>query len=439
MAKEQKSKLSALLEKLQEESWQLELIISGFAIFLVAASFENIQGLIRQVDVYAAGLENSGILKTPVVTLIAAWFFLLINLIIHVILRGFWIAAIGLRYVSGDVDFEALKFTAKFDRHLRKRVPPFDLFIERLEKICSVVFAFTFIIIFMVISVAMFFAFTSLLTYLIDFAFENSENVRNLAMVKLIVVIFIFLCAFIYFIDFVTLGWVKRIKWFSVIYYPIYRVMSLITLSFLYRPLYYNLIDDSFGRKVGYLLVPYVLIFATIASAEIEAFKYFPREFSKEKIRNTHYLDMLEEKENIERTIIPSKFISNSFLEVFIPYDENDDDEIEKLCPGLHSNNKMGIRLNIVQINVNDAISPSDSLLDCVSQIYKIYINDSLTISKPFFYEHPNMNEPGLLHIIDISHLPRGPQDLKVEQARYLRQQDSISYRVNATIPFWTH
>lgn len=39
----QKSKLSQLLERLQEESWQLELLISGFAIFLVSAMKDPLQ------------------------------------------------------------------------------------------------------------------------------------------------------------------------------------------------------------------------------------------------------------------------------------------------------------------------------------------------------------------------------------------------------------
>ena len=437
MSEERKSKLTKLLEKLQEESWQLELIISGFAIFLVASSLESIQGLVRHVEVYNAGLENAQLLRTPVLILMVAWLFLLINLIIHVVLRGFWIAAIGLRYVSGDVDFEALRFAPKFDRYLKRRVPEFDIFIERLEKLCSVVFAFTFIIIFMLISVGLFYGFVSVLNYLIKLPFHDLPNQVNvLRATSIITLVFLFF-AFIYFIDFITLGWVKRIKWFSRVYFPIYWIMSTITLSSLYRPLYYNLIDDKFGRKVGYLLFPYMFILLTIFSAQVEAFKYFPLQDPKEKLQNRYYLDLRDEDRNINEVVIPSMFPDQDYLEVFVPYNERYDDEVEKLCPDIQSDNLMGIRFDIIQINTNRNVSSSDTLLDCVSRLHQIYINDSLYATNPYFYLHPNMDEPGLLHVVDIQHLQRGEQQFRLEVANYNRSQDTLRYVRQARFPFW--
>jgi len=49
---------------------------------------------------------------------------------LHVLLRGFWISAFG--YVSGDIDYDSLKYSPKFTRYLKKRVGSFDKYIATL-------------------------------------------------------------------------------------------------------------------------------------------------------------------------------------------------------------------------------------------------------------------------------------------------------------------
>jgi hypothetical protein len=435
-------KITQLLEKLQEESWQLELLISGFAIFLVGASFEFIQDLMIRVKVLGLGYDQQGLLEGPVLILLATWLFLLTNLIMHVVLRGFWIAAIGLRYVSGDVDFEVLNFAPKFDKYLRRRIPSFDLFIERLEKICSVVFAFTFLIIFMFISVGMFVALMALLESVLEPLLGKFLSDGHANIIKSVIGLIVFFGGFIYFVDFLTLGWVKRRKWFSRIYYPVYRFYSLITLSFLYRPLYYNLIDDKFGRRVGLLIFPYIILLFTIMSMKVEAFKYFPNSTSQDELSHEHYLDMMKEEEYIKDVNIPSKYVSSDFLELYIPYKARYDDEIETICPGIKPDKKLGPRFSILRFSSDNHSSPTDSLLDCVSQLHQVYINDSLYQDVDFhFYKHPNHKEQGLLSVIDIIHLDRGQHHLKVLTAinatTSSTKKDTIVFRSNAKFPFW--
>lgn len=66
----------------------------------------------------------------------------------------------------------------------------------------------------------------------------------------------------IVFIDLVTLGGLKKInqKHISKIYFYIYRYISIVTLSFLYRPLLYNFIDNKYTKKLFYLSIPYIFI-----------------------------------------------------------------------------------------------------------------------------------------------------------------------------------
>ncbi len=110
-AKNEKKDFTKWLELLQQESWQLELIISGFAIFLLVGAYEPIYDSHYQLDKirrlrfgYAFHFMN-----LVLIAIQFAWHILFINLLVHVFLRGLWISTIGLRYVSGDIAFEELK------------------------------------------------------------------------------------------------------------------------------------------------------------------------------------------------------------------------------------------------------------------------------------------------------------------------------------------
>ena len=105
-----------LLDSLQQQSWELELLISGFAIFGLFTAIEPIEK-------YAAQASSQQNLVNILIYGLALFscYILLFNLLLHVILRGLWIGALGLRYVSGDIDFEKLNYSEKFKNHLQKK------------------------------------------------------------------------------------------------------------------------------------------------------------------------------------------------------------------------------------------------------------------------------------------------------------------------------
>ena len=104
-----KPEFKQLLQKLQEESWQLELLISGFAIFGLFTAYPTIELAVNDA-------QNSQQIYSFVIYSIA-WVscaILIFNLLLHVMLRGLWIGELGLRYVSGDIAYDDLKYSSKF-------------------------------------------------------------------------------------------------------------------------------------------------------------------------------------------------------------------------------------------------------------------------------------------------------------------------------------
>ena len=436
------SKLSKWLEILQQESWQLELIISGFAIFLILGLYEPLQDLRFKINLLSASHTTYGLLRIPHTLLQWVWYALIINLGTHVLLRGLWISTIGLRYVSGDVDFDALKLKSPFDEFLRNRIKSFDLYIEQLEKICSVIFAFTFLIIFMIISLGLVFFFFIAFNFLLELLPESMLIVSN--MLRAVVTLFLVIAGIIYFIDFLTLGWLKRSKWFAPIYYPFYRFMSWITLANVYRPLYYNMIDNKFGRRLGYFLVPYIFIIIFAISTRIETYAYIPDHSERQRLNTYYYDDQRDEKSTRADASIPSKFISNGYVELFMPYNPRTDDRVvTKLCPDINPAKYTGARIAGIRTNFSTPLvtSPPDSIMLCLNKMHNIYIDDSLYTDIKFkFYDHPERQKKGLLTIIDVNHLRRGEHHIKTMTyfiPSFTSKNDTLRLQESAFIPFW--
>jgi len=97
---QRKSFFKDWLEKLQQESWQLELIISGIAIL-------GLREVMKYLDTFGESMMTENprdITIVMMLLMIKSLYFgasiSLINLVVHVLIRSLWIGAIGLRYVS---------------------------------------------------------------------------------------------------------------------------------------------------------------------------------------------------------------------------------------------------------------------------------------------------------------------------------------------------
>ncbi len=246
------------LEKLQQESWQLELLISGFAIYGIYESRTLITDLEFFRDNEVSG-EVNFIIGLLIFVFKKGWLIFFFNLIVHIILRGLWIGAIGLRYVSEEIEYDSFGYTDRFTQYLKTKVGSYDDFIERLEKLCSVLFAYTFLLFLLFFSL-MIFVLQTFLFAIIAQKF-NETNSTFASFLGLLGTIY-FIGGAIVFFDLITLGGFKRIreKSISKIYFHMYRFYSFATLSFLYRPLLYNFIDHKYTKRLFFLSIPYIMV-----------------------------------------------------------------------------------------------------------------------------------------------------------------------------------
>ncbi len=243
-----KNSLKRLLDRLQEDSWQLELLVSGFTIFGLFQAFAPIR------DAFQKAVYEGDIFKDVYQVAFIAIFISIVNLVIHLVLRSLWIGALGIRYISGDLEIEKLNYSKRFTNYLKKKVGSFDNYIEQLEKLSSVIFAISFLLIFYVAGI---FILLNIFNYT---GILNDDDNSFFRIFLTVTQTLLIVGAALTFFDYLTQGLLKRNCIIANLYFPFYWVFSFLTLSFLYRPLYYNLIDNKFGRRISFFLFPFYFL-----------------------------------------------------------------------------------------------------------------------------------------------------------------------------------
>ncbi|ARV14942.1 hypothetical protein [Polaribacter sp. SA4-12] len=426
------TKFQKLLNKLQQESWQLELLISGFAIFGLISSLAPLKKMGQE----AAAVES----YTKAFFFIAsiACMVLIVNLVIHVILRGLWIGAIGLRYVSGEIDYDALNYRKRFTNHLKNKVGSFDKYIGTLENYCSILFAVTFLYLFYIIS---FFIIFVVLFLAGSFFIESGIFPEYLGMFLLgIFALFFMSLSFIVFIDFVTQGYLKKKEWTSFLYLPLYKIFSVLTLSFLYRPLVYNFLDNKFGRRLLFVLFP-VYLFTFYISTVNHVRSNFVEKQSYSSVNyasNSNYLNAIENSKNIRYGAIQSKIITNSFLKVFIPFRTKTEDILIDQNLNLKPiKDERGYVSSFFRSQKRD--KTKDSLqavyLNAFKKMYLLKI-DSLQIQSDYIVTEIN-NQLGFEAIFPIHTIVEGKHTLKISRFVLTKKSKELENEEVIEIPFW--
>lgn len=431
-----KPEFKKLLHKLQEESWQLELLISGFAIFGLFTAIPTI------TDSFIEAENNRQIYKF-VISLVGtiSCYILIFNLLLHVLLRGLWIGALGLRYVSGDIDYDSLKYSTKFTKYLKKNVGSFDKYIGTLENYCSVIFAISFLLIFYVLAIT----FTILAIALIgNLLIDNDELPNWLSKgVGIALVVFIVLGMLLTLIDFLTLGFLKKKKWLSAIYFPLYRVFGFITLSFLYRPLVYNFLDNTFGKRLSIALVPFYVLIALATTLKYNVSNFLHDEMTSNEYvaNNNNYEDLVYNSEGfIDDVAIQSKVIADNYVKVFIVFSENIENSIFGFNPKLEPDeDSRGLRSAMTFGNsINFKWQKRDSLrreyLKTFNSMYSIKI-DTTTYDSDFIVGKSKKGNLGFETYVGTKDLKEGKHLLKVNRLR-IRNGDTTNWNVSK-IPFW--
>lgn len=429
-----------------KQSSELELLIS---VAIVFASF-TVSGLVE--DMIITLLNNN-------VPSNSEWLFLLaiislftssilpITIVVHFLFRFYWLSLVGLRSVFNGKP-EIKEFSEKFKRVLKK---PLDLDrqIDLVDRISSSIFAFAFMTLFaFILSVTSVILIVYLLLPSIAQLFDSeiSDSIISITGNA-----FLFLC-FIYMIDFFTLGWFKRIKkkWFVKIYYPIYRFMSAITLSFFYRGIYYSLVQHTSKKFVAILLPVYVFSTIFLLNAGYSSSKIFDANIHSFSVidasfKNQYYADrFIDQNVQIQTPFIESYDVpeGKNHIKLHIPILANIEDSLLARCSDIQPVNKRrsvnwrkfiqtGFNRQKLEgdTNFNDN---AEKTIDCFRLFSRVILDDSIDLDPKYrFMEWLKPEKPVFVTVIGLDSLTSGEHTILFKYV--VDGEDKASWQ----IPFW--
>jgi len=246
---------SSWLDRVRTNSWESEILIVGFVLIILLQTidyFEVLQNNQFRLNSFWGGVSsviNSILIPIIIYVLFISNYVLVISLSIYLIMRGFWVAVIGLSSVFPEgINVKKLNYSDYYKSKLEKY--DIDHYSIIIDKICSSIFSISFIIIMFIISLTFFFSTIILLLLVFDKTqILNSDIPRVILGVLLTIYLFL---GIIHFMDFILLGPLKRIKWnwFTRYYSIIVKFFSIITLTRFYEILFYTFISRLKKRYI---------------------------------------------------------------------------------------------------------------------------------------------------------------------------------------------
>lgn len=390
------------LKRVQEQSWEPEILISGIILFALFQIPPYIRQANDYLDLYSIMIFSDGnVDEILAALLLTANYWLILGFTTHLIGRSIWAAFVGLSYVyEGGIKTETLKYGDGYKKIIAKNVD-YEALIIRLEKFCSRIFAISFLLFMCVLGVFFFLTVVGgIIALLLEIKPEWGGYDGYIDPILQTV-------GLIYLFDFVTLGLIKRIPYVNKVYYPFYRVMSFLTLAPLYRSIYYGFVTNHKSWKVGLgMLIFSVITFFMILSIDQREnpanVTKIDVDGGKKFLFPGNYLNLADGKPS-KRLFIESDIIDRNVVKVFLVHgSQYEEDYILKKCNYNELAEKGNFNLDSLKI-------------ECLKFFYKLSLNGEEVKPNYLFSKHPSLGRKGLVAYLDLAHLPRGMHEITLE------------------------
>jgi hypothetical protein len=434
----------ARLQDLASKSWNLELIISGAAIYLVAQVPAVIDGWLRY---YLDNLMLDTDLQKIQLPLLAYSFakviswILIANFIAHFAMRAFWVGLVGLHAVYPEgIQYDNLPRNMRSMKDAYKR--NFGLlsdFIVRLDRLSNQVFSFAFLIALLGLGIAIIYVIIFAVTTIIPLVAGGAKIgivilSLVLAFLTILPVIGKLLSKFSALKD---KPWVQRfIEWANITsrsyFLPfVYRPMLYINLTFqsnISKMRFYGTMGLSMIFVIGGVLWVFLgITFELRNIPPMSTLSYFAKGKDEYTMIAERYDNLRTEGQSMPTVSIQEDRVKGSTLRVFVAYPKYLDAALAKFCttPVWPDSIKGSLRRHL-----NDSIHTQ-----CLSRFFRVTVNDSLyTPPDWMFYTHPQTDTKGLVTYLPAARFHPGKNVLRV---RIPTAEKADSLEQYGVVPFW--
>ncbi|CAL2083537.1 conserved membrane hypothetical protein [Tenacibaculum sp. 190524A05c] len=392
------------LQRLKDESWEAELLVSAVAIFGTFKLFD-IVGWVTNTFI---NILNPDLYKPSYIIIILgllAVSFLVALFLIHFALRAYWVGLIGLNSVYPDYNINENLFSKIYVKRLISILPTIKESIEKVDKLCSVIFSVAFIAFLIYINVAIIFS-----IYLL---FYN---------IFLDVLPYFLLISPIYILGFLLVSHVlisalanlkvnhekQKLQVFA---FKLHKLVSTLMFGPLYKSIFQinMMLSSRSNRKERTLKISFIVIVAMLFFTSYHfkntnlIYLRSHNKYTSKSIASTAYYKI----NNNENTFlinpeIESDIINQQTMKVFIPVFLSERNKAKELCnyksKGLKEEEK-------------------SKLLDqCYKNYISIKVNDSIINPEILRINHERTRQKGVVAYINTSSLKPGKNNISVKK-----------------------
>ena len=377
------------LERLKDESWEAELLVSAIAIYGTFQLFGLINwGTNIFIDILNPNQYLIGYMiiffGLVAVSILAAMF------VIHFFLRAYWIGLVGLNSVFPDYSITDSAYSEIYTEKMLSILPKLKDSIQKVDELCSVIFsaAFTFLLMYSYIAL---FASAYLWLYNLLSKYIQSEILLiplGLLLLSLLAQIIITIIANI------KSNHKKRdLQIFS------FKIVKLVSLL-IYGPLYKSILQVSmiFGsnfkkkKSLAYLMLIFLFSGAFFAVFQINKtnIPYLINNttyFDATKVYGAYYQTNNQNNDFLLAPEIESDKITSSLMKIFIPIFKYEKRMRTVVCGSSVKDNNLSKEEQRKEKNIY--------LLNCYKKYNIISLNGKEQIADYVRFVHPETNQSG--------------------------------------------
>jgi len=400
------------LQKLKDESWEAELLVSTIAIFGTFQLFKTV-----------SWLTNRFIDLIPPSQYLIAYFIVFISLmavsilismfLIHFVLRAYWIGLVGLNSVFPDYSIENSPYSKIFTEKIISILPKLKDSINKVDELSSVIFsaAFTFLFMFLYI------------------AFFNSLYLLMYNMLYGILPFYILISPVVFFFIVwllqVILGIIANIKKYKENYtiqnsfFKLTRFYYILMLGPLNKATMQIMMTfgSNFKKKKSMIALIISFLFLGFIVTPFQMFNTnIPYLIKKGAGKPNDKTEILQgfyktENENLDFLLTPelsSDIIEGNTLKLFIPIFRYEKAMRENICGKYSKDNK--------KTRNEQRIDKWEFNFNCFKKYHKLYLNNRKVAADFMKYNHSITDQFGVLCYIDLKDALQGKNILTIKK-----------------------
>lgn len=402
------------LKNLQENSWELEILISGGAIFSLLQFSDYFIEWIQYIRLLGA-FPGMGIIMIVGIFAIKT---LTIGFILHLLFRAIWLALVCVNYVHpSGINKEKIKWKKPFNQE--KIDSDLQNQITKIDGYCGTIMYMS------IISVIIIFGF--LISFSILFIMIYMTEINNDSFISYFIPFFLVTIG-VYFLDLITFGLLRKTPYLSYLLFPIFKFFDVLTLRFFYQDSL--LMQSTNVNKVTFFLKVFAFASVSVCLTYLSVYRtmHWPNLFDQREFRGqltksnlddwtlnaneNYYMSNWEEKA-LHSVGIDAKKQTSNLMEVFVAYSRHTDELIH-------------------QINVPDSLKTLDQIID-------ITIDDSLSNNLDWVSSKTLWGTKGITTMVPITHLDNGLHIINIYTDYKSKNwsPDHGDKEIEIKIPFW--